>query len=620
LNDTSNNQNAEGGSVILRPDIQRLSTQIIRLAGKADDRDQLFIEYLQFSIGLINAAGAILFKNDNDGLVSECELLSRQALQWSDELASIIQESARLAISTQQVQHSALEKYPAVKLISCPTGNHGNYSGCLSFVVLTAEQPIESFLVIIQLLTALLSFLIREKGSSGTSIENKYHHLSTIAAHSLEATNQQEALLQLNTELRTWAGCDHVVIGTPTASGRLLLSSISHISNIDQRTEQARAYQKALNECTIRKEILCYPGADDNAIQSSPVLKDLLNATESNQVIAFPLRATHGNIVGAILFFWTTPADRRDISASLNSGKDILAACLFAIQDKSSYRLGARLRDTGSTKRSRFLKPILTIGSLLLLFAVNFIPVPFRLNTDCLVQPVSIRFIVSRFDGILQNVLVQPGDHVEQGDVLARLDGRDIEIDQAARAAELKKARKTRDHYLADGNTAAAQIAELDGQRIDQQLNLLQEKEKHLTLASPIDGIILTGDMKRIEGSPVGRGQTLFEVSPLNTMIVELAVRETHISYLEPGMMVTVRFDAFPETTWDGAIEKINPKSKIRENRNVFIAELEFENPDEKLRPGMQGKAKVDAGLKPLGWILFRKPWYSFLKLKDFIF
>ena len=94
--------------------------------------------------------------------------------------------------------------------------------------------------------------------------------------------------------------------------------------------------------------------------------------------------------------------------------------------------------------------------------------------------------------------------------------------------------------------------------------------------------------MKRIEGSPVGRGQTLFEVSPLDKMIVELAVRETHISYLEPGMGVTVRFDAFQETTWNGTIEKINPKSKIRENRNIFIAELEF-----KIRKTLSAKRRL---------------------------
>jgi multidrug efflux pump subunit AcrA (membrane-fusion protein) len=177
-----------------------------------------------------------------------------------------------------------------------------------------------------------------------------------------------------------------------------------------------------------------------------------------------------------------------------------------------------------------------------------------------------------------------------------------------------------RDHHLALGNTAGAQIARLEEQRLEEQLNLLLEQKKHLVLLSPVDGIVLSGDLKRALGSPVSKGQSLFEVSPLEEMIVELAVRENHITYLQPDMDVRVRFDAYPDGVWVGSIKKINPKSEIRENRNVFIAELEFNNPDGRLRPGMQGKAVIHTGSRPLGWIVFHKPWYTLLQLKDFLF
>ncbi len=620
MNETSPNRPAQGGSVILKPDIQRLSGQFIRLAEKTENRKQLILDFLQLSIGLINAAGAIFYRNDGEAPVAECELLSRQALAWSGNLPSLLEASAKHALGSGSAQHSRLAEYPAAQIISCPTAERGRFSGCLSLVVLTAEQPIESFLAISQLLTALLSFLLKEDNPKESTLHSTLHQLSALTVHVLETGNQQEALVQLNTQLRSWAGSDEVAIGIATASGRIVLSSLSHVTSVDQRTEQSRALTKALTECTNQKEMLCYPAADDSAVHSSPILKDLLNFSENNQVVAVPFPDTKGNIIGAALFFWTTAGDRTNNLKSLEAGKHLLAACLTAIQDKSSFRITSGTSNQRQGKRSGLRTSLLSIGFVLLLVAISFIPVPFRLSTDCLVQPISIRFIVSRFDGILQDVLVQPGDEIRDGDVLARLDGRDNELDQAALAAERNKARKTRDHHLASGNTAAAQIAGLEEQRLEQQLSLLQEKQNHLTLSSPIDGIILTGDMKRIEGSPVGRGQTLFEVSPLKAMIVELAVREDHISFVDRGMEVTVRFDAYPNTTWNGKIEKINPKSMIRDNRNVFIAELEFNNPDGRLRPGMQGKAKIDAATKPLGWILFRKPWYTLLWLKDFLF
>ena len=620
MNETSPNRPVEKGSVILRPDIQRLSTQFIRLAEKSENRKQLILDFLQLSIGLINAAGAIYYRNDGEVPVAECELLSRQALAWSENLPSLLEDSAKHALSSGSAQHSRLADYPAAQIISCPAAERGRGSGCLSLVVLTAEQPIESFLAISQLLTALLSLLLKEGKAIEPQAHSTFLHLSAITTQVLESGNQQEALVQLNTQLRNWAGSDEVAIGTAAASGRIVLSSLSHVTSVDQRTEQSRTLTKALTECTIQKEMLCYPAPDDSAVHSSPILKDLLNFSENNQVVAVPFPDTKGNIIGAALFSWTTAGDRTNILKSLETGKHLLAACLTALQDKSSFRITSGISNQKQRKRSQLGRSLLSIGFVLLLVVISLIPVPFRLSTDCLVQPISIRFIVSRFDGILQDVLVQPGDEVQDGAVLARLDGRDNELDQAALAAERSKARKTRDHHLASGNTAAAQIAGLEEQRLVQQLSMLQEKQKHLTLSSPIDGIILTGDMKRIEGSPVGRGQTLFEVSPLKAMIVELGVREDHISFVDPGMEVTVRFDAFPNTIWNGKIEKINPKSMIRDNRNVFIAELEFNNPDGRLRPGMQGKAKIDAGRKPLGWILFRKPWYTLLWLKDFLF
>ncbi len=620
MNETSPNRPAQEGSVILKPDIQRLSGQLIRLAEQSEDRKQLLLDFLQLSIGLINAAGAIFYRNDGEAPVAECELLSRQALSWSANLPSLLEDSAKHALSHGRAQHSRLAEYPAAQIISCPTGEPGRLSGCLSLVVLTVEQPIDSFLAISQLLTALLSLLLKEDKPADSQQHRTFLLLSAITAHVLETGNQQEALVQLNTQLRNWAGSDELAIGIATASGRIVLSSLSHVTSVDQRTEQSRAFTKALTECTIQKEMLCYPAAEDSTINSSPVLKDLLNFSENNQVVAVPFPDTKGNIIGAALFLWTKTANRTNILKSLETGKHLMAACLTALQDKSSFRITSAISNQGHHRRSKLRTSLLSIGIVLLLVAISFTPVSFRLSTDCLAQPTSIRFIVSRFDGIMQEVLVQPGDEVRNGDVLARLDGRDNEFARAALAAERNKARKTRDHHLASGNTAAAQIAGLEEQRLEQQLSLLREKQNHLTLSSPVDGIILTGDMKRIEGSPVGRGQTLFEVSPLKAMIVELAVREGHISFVDPGMEVTVRFDAFPNTTWHGTIEKIRPKSMTRDNRNVFIAELEFNNPDGRLRPGMQGKAKINAGTKPLGWILFRKPWYTLLWLKDFLF
>ena len=244
MNETSPNRPAQEGSVILKPDIQRFSGQLIRLAEQSEDRKQLLLDFLQLSIGLINAAGAIFYRNDGEAPVAECELLSRQALSWSANLPSLLEDSAKHALSRGRAQHSRLAEYPAAQIISCPTGEPGRLSGCLSLVVLTVEQPIDSFLAISQLLTALLSLLLKEDKPADSQQHRTFLLLSAITAHVLETGNQQEALVQLNTQLRNWAGSDELAIGIATASGRIVLSSLSHVTSVDHALSNRVPLQK----------------------------------------------------------------------------------------------------------------------------------------------------------------------------------------------------------------------------------------------------------------------------------------------------------------------------------------------------------------------------------------
>ena len=622
MSDLPSNQTARGSAVIRRPDIQQLSSRFIRLADQSENPEQLIPDFLQTAIGLVNAAGAIYFTRNQDGsLAAEQQMLSRQALSWSSDLAGFMRQNSLRALNSGQVQVSALEQFPAARLISCPAGRGSSFTSCLSFIILTDNQSVESFLVIIQLLTALLFLCIERCGAREARRDSdQLKQLISVAALALEYRYQPEALLQFNSMLRSWAGCEQVAIGTMSASGKMTLSSLSHVTSVDQRSEQARIFTKALSECAIQQDILVYPPISTKLEQSSPLFREVLSFGSNSQAVGFSLADSRGTVTGAVIFLWERPEKRKELLSSLAAGRTVLTSCLAVMQEKPGSRFAGAIGIRGTGKPRRFSRYHLVLAVIVLLGAAGLIPLPFRLSAPGLVQPVSTRFVVARFDGILQDVLVLPGEEVQHGEIIAHLDGREVALTRAAVTAERNKARKTRDHYLASGNTAEAQIAGLEEQRLEQQLSLLVEQEKSLTLESPVDGIVLSGDLRRTLGSPVSKGQNLFEISPLESMIVELAVREDNISHVQPNMEARVRFDAYPDAAWQGEIKKINPKSVIRDNRNVFIAELEFDNSDGRLRPGMQGEAVIRTGSKPLGWIVFHKPWYTLLRLKDYLF
>jgi len=223
--------------------------------------------------------------------------------------------------------------------------------------------------------------------------------------------------------------------------------------------------------------------------------------------------------------------------------------------------------------------------------------------------------VVARFDGLLQKVFVEPGDRVKQDMELAVLDGRELELELRSIRADSAKSLKTRDNYMASANVAAAQIALFEHKRLKEREALLLGRQQQLSLKSPFSGIVLSGDLKQSVGGPVAKGEVLFEVAPLEQILLQLPVADEDIAYVQKGQNVTVRFDAFPGKKWTGTVARIAPQSALVQNENVFLVSFEIANRNGLLLPGMQGYASVSCGKRSLAWIYFHKPWYALRRL-----
>lgn len=597
-------------TTLAQPDLSRLSCQFAQPC--TND------EFLKRAVSLINAAGGVLFQAEGNTLVAIEELLSRQALSWSSNLRQELAANAGSALRVQAVQYQRLENVAGVWLIACPFPASLERWGCLSLVILVGTNPLESFLVIAQLLAALLARKDHEQGSSkepvaGGQLPPLVESLTAILA----AESNQESLLLLNHAIRQWTGATQVALGLLQNSSRTRICSLSNVTTIDQRTDASRILEKALQECVSQGVSMLWP-PDEASIPSSPILKEAASELNQGQCLAVPIPKAQGMPIGAILLLWEGREERHLVINLLEALAPLLAALVTRLQANKGPIERFQQRGAATLAGIRLRTWFLTLAAAGLILAL--LPLPFRISADCIVQPETTRYVAARFDGILKEALARPGDRVQQGDILGRLDGREIELQINSVAAEKDKAAKMRDQFMAVGDTAAAQIARLDELRFNGQLQLLQEKNQALALASPISGVVLTGDLKRIEGSPVSKGQTLFEVAPLANMDIELAIREQDIALAAAGMNVQMRLTAYPDTTLSGTIAHIVPKSQIKDNRNVFIAKVSQENPEAKLHPGMRGEAKIQAGWRSLGWQILRRPWYTLLRFCDQLF
>ncbi len=126
--------------------------------------------------------------------------------------------------------------------------------------------------------------------------------------------------------------------------------------------------------------------------------------------------------------------------------------------------------------------------------------------------------------------------------------------------------------------------------------------------------MIASGDLERAEGAKLKIGQTLFEIAPLDKMIVEVAIADSEIAHVSKGQQVDIRLDAFPGELMSATITRIEPRSELRDHDNVFIAQVEVDNAEGKLRPGMKGRVRVRTDNRMLGWIVFHKAWEASTK------
>ncbi len=253
-------------------------------------------------------------------------------------------------------------------------------------------------------------------------------------------------------------------------------------------------------------------------------------------------------------------------------------------------------------------------GVAVALLVILCLPVRYRVSADLELQPVKHRFVAVPFDGPLEAAHVRPGDVVEEGDLLATINPREIEYELASIRADLNRALQEKKGLMAEHDSAGSKIAALESDRLRLQTELLQYRRDNLEIRSPIAGVVVSGDLKESEGTPVTRGETLFEIAPLGEMVVEIGVAEADVSHVRPGMPVEFYVHSLPHRTMGGTIDRVHPRAELRDHDNVFIAEVQIEDPENVLRPGMRGRAKIFSDRHTLGWNVFHKACYALLR------
>jgi multidrug resistance efflux pump len=170
--------------------------------------------------------------------------------------------------------------------------------------------------------------------------------------------------------------------------------------------------------------------------------------------------------------------------------------------------------------------------------------------------------------------------------------------------AEQKSLRLEVDQAIARGDRPAATFANASLKTMAVREELIGWKIKQAEIRAQADGLIVKGDLEERIGQVVSMGEPLLQIAT-GESYVELRIPERAAAMVHNGASGHFACAAKPNVRVNCRIERVLPASEIIDQKNVFVAETEVDEPPKWLRIGMEGVAKIDAGWQPVWWIAF---------------
>jgi RND family efflux transporter MFP subunit len=241
--------------------------------------------------------------------------------------------------------------------------------------------------------------------------------------------------------------------------------------------------------------------------------------------------------------------------------------------------------------------------------------VPVEIEAPVDLRPILQAEVGSKTLGYLDAVLVERGDRVRRGQLVALVRPSDLPdqlaaakhlLGQAQASAQLARANHERAQKLAptgvvsqqELHTVEAALAAATAQEAAARSNLdaLAVRLGETRITSPLDGLVAV--RKLDPGSLVGPATgSILTVVRTDVLRIYITVNELNARGLAVGLPAHVAFDALPGQTFTGAVMRLAPA--FDPTTRTLDAEVELPNPRGELRPGMYGRGAVTVEVHP---------------------
>jgi membrane fusion protein (multidrug efflux system) len=202
--------------------------------------------------------------------------------------------------------------------------------------------------------------------------------------------------------------------------------------------------------------------------------------------------------------------------------------------------------------------------------------------------------VVAKVGGVVEKILVEEGDYVKAGDVIAKLDDEKIAVQLEQARANLNKLKSAYERYrdLHEKQLVSTEVFQQSRYEYEHQqavYDLAKLDLDYTSIRTPISGVVAERLIK--VGNMIIPNQGVFRVTSQDPLIAVLHVPERQLPRLRVGQKAMLHVDALGRHEFEGRIDRISPV--VDPGTGTVKVTVEVRDKTRQLRPGMFARLKI---------------------------
>jgi RND family efflux transporter MFP subunit len=496
----------------------------------------------------------------------------------------------------------------------------GDPMGAVGIEVRLADQAVMTQLIaLVQLSAGWLQDRFRAEiiARSGRSYNSAAAALHTVIAVA-ERRGYMEAAQAAVTDLAQRFRCDRASIGVHKRR-QTRVQAISNAAQFSRSLRDVRDIQAVMDEAIDQESAMLWP-QPNSEVEALSVAHETMDRNVGGSCI-FTVPMFDGvAYVGAMVFERPKadpfqPAEVEMLEAVVT----VISPILAEKRQNDRWLIAKALEVMQNQARSlvgpqHFLRKFVVSAAVLGLILMVAVHQTLTVAANASVEGSTQRVIAASFDGFIAAANASEGDLVTQGQVVIRLDDRDLVLERLRLTTVKQQEQLELDSAIAARDRSQTGIREARIQQADSQILLIDNQLERSQLRAPFDGLVISGDMSRSIGASVSRGEPLMSIAPIADFRIVLKVDERQIANVVPGQSAVLRLTALPDRAYALRIRSVLQIADYGEGRTTFRVVAGLDDPAPELLHGMQGSARIEIEKRPM-YVIWFKPVTDWLRM-----